>query len=74
MNARGAVHIDGSGYGSTINQLLVQSDFVILTRKALTTGTQGHLSYNVTHSTLTVQSTANEDSVINYLILGSPPP
>ena len=74
MNARGAVHIDGSGYGSTINQLLVQSDFVILTRKALITGTQGHLSYNVTDSTLTVHSTEDEDSVINYLILGSPPP
>ena len=72
MNARGTVVINGDGNGSTINSLLVQSNFVILTRVNYT-GTAGHLSYDVTNSTLTVFSTGNETSNINYLILGSPP-
>ena len=72
MNARGTVVINGDGNGSTINPLLVQSNFVILTRVNYT-GTAGHLSYDVTNSTLTVYSTENETSNINYLILGSPP-
>ena len=71
-NARGTLSINGTGHGSTINQLLVQSNFVILTRVSYT-GTAGHLSYDVTNSTLVVHSTENETSNINYLILGSAP-
>jgi len=71
-NARGTLNINGTCHGSTINQLLVQSNFVILTRVGYS-GTAGHLSYDVTNSTLTVHSTENEVSNINYLILGSAP-
>jgi len=72
-NARGTLAINGTGHGSTINQLLVQSNFVILTRVDYS-GTAGHLSYDVINdSTLVVHSTENEESNINYLILGSAP-
>jgi len=72
-NARGTLTINGTGHGSTINQLLVQSNFVLLTRVNYS-GTAGHLSYDVINdSTLVVHSTENEESNINYLILGSAP-
>jgi len=71
-NARGSLTVNGTGHGSTINQLLTQSDFVILTRVSYS-GTAGHLSYDVNDSTLVVHSTGNETATINYLILGSPP-
>ena len=45
---------------------------VLLTRKNTTNGTKGHLSYSITNSTITVNSSsADEASVINYLIISS---
>ena len=72
FNACGSVTLVSS-VGTLSNPLFATYNaIVLLTRKNTTSGTKGHLSYSITTSTITVNSSsADEASVINYLIVSN---
>jgi len=71
-NSSGSVELISS-LASVSNNLVNGDSLIFLTRKNKISGSFGHLSYTVSNSTVTINSsTVDERSNINYLIINNP--